>query len=101
MSGTGRWPVQQQRQCMLRDQQFLVARYDVDRNTAVVTRYQGRVAGILGRIERHTKPPQLIGDPRPDTHRVFADTGCKAEAVETLQSARTQTGVPPDPVHEK
>ena len=52
---------------LLRDHQLLVGRDDVDRNAAAGTRYQARVAGILGLVERHTKPPQLIGDTRPDT----------------------------------
>src|SRR5258708_596056 len=98
MSGTGRWPVQQQRQCMLSDHQFLVGRYDVDRNTAVGTGYQVRVARILSWVERNTKPPQLIGDARPDTHRVFPDTGCKDESVETLQRGGKHAGVEADSI---
>src|SRR6266404_8640515 len=85
---------------MLRDHQLFVSRYDVDRNTAVGTGYQARVAGILGLVEGHTKPPQLIGDARPDSHRVFADTGCKDESVEPLQRGRKQAGVEADPIDE-
>src|SRR5712671_5085643 len=100
MSGTGRGPVQQQRQCMLRDHQFLVGWYDVDRNKAVGTGYQARVAGICSWIERRTKPGQLRDDLRPDTRRVFADTGGKNESVETLQCSRKHAGVEPDPIDE-
>src|SRR5258705_13141849 len=100
MSGTGRWPVQQQRQCMLRDHQFFVGRYDVDRNTAVGTGYQARVAGILGLVERHTKPSELTGDLSPDAHRVFADTGCKDESVEALQRGRKHAGGEAYPIDE-
>src|ERR1700726_1572142 len=86
---------------MLRDHLLLVGRYDVDRNAAVGAGYQSRVTGILGWVERHTKPSQLIGDPRPDTYRVFADTGCKDESVEPLQRGRKHAGVEADAIDEK
>src|SRR6266446_957615 len=85
---------------MLRDHQFLVGRYDVDRNTAVGTGYQARVAGIFSWIERRAKPGQLIDDPRPDAHRVFSDASCKDESVETLQRSRKHAGVEADPIDE-
>src|SRR3981189_1021136 len=100
MSGSRRWRVQQQRQCMLRDHQLLVGRYDVDRNTAVGTGYQARVAGILGLVERNTKPSQSIDDARPDTYRVFPDTGCKDESVQPLQRGRKHAGVEAYPIDE-
>src|ERR1700759_1279095 len=100
MPGVGRWPVQQQGQGVLRDHQFPVRRHDVDRNAAVGAGYQSRVTGILGWVERYTKPSQLIGDPRPDTSRVFADTGCKAESVEPLQRRRKHAGVETDSIDE-
>jgi hypothetical protein len=78
---------------MLRDHQFLVGWYDVDRNTAIGTGYQARVAGILDPVEGHTKPSQLIDDPRPDPHRIFAYAGGEDEGVETLQRSRKHAGV--------
>src|SRR5882757_2337838 len=85
---------------MLRDHQFLVGWYDVDRNTAVGTGYQARVAGIRSLVERHTEPSQLIGNSRPDAHRVFADTGGEDESVETLQRSRKHASVEADPIDE-
>src|SRR5712671_5022698 len=85
---------------MLRDHQLLVGRYDVDRNTAVGTGYQARVAGILGLVERNTKPSQSIDDARPDTYRVFPHTGCKDESVQPLQRGRKHAGVETYPIDE-
>src|SRR3981081_292390 len=100
MSDTRRWRVQQQRQCMLRDHQLLVGRYDVDWNTAVGTGYQAHVAGILGLVERTTQPSQFIDDAGPDTCRVFPDTGCKDESVQPLQRGRKHAGVEAYPIDE-
>src|SRR5437879_13381188 len=101
MSGTRRWRVQQQRQCMLRDHQLLVGWYDVDRNPAVGTGYQARVAGILGLVERNTKPSQLIDYARPDTHRVLPDTGCQDASVHPLQRGRKHAGGAAYPTDER
>src|SRR5690349_21570371 len=85
---------------MLRDHQFLVGWYDVDRNTAVGSGYQTRMAGILSLVDGHTKPPQLIGDTCPDTHRVLSDASRKDEAVEPLQCGCKHAGVQADPINE-
>lgn len=85
---------------MLSDHQLLVGRYDVDRNAAVGIGYQARVAGILGRIERNTEPPQLIGNARPDMRRIFSNAGCEDESVQPLQRGRKHTCIEADPINE-
>src|ERR1044072_5879652 len=92
--------VHQQRQGMLRNHQFLIRRYDIDGDATGLRRYQARMSGILGGIECHAEPAELLCHTSADAARVFADAGREDEGIEALKRSGEHAGVETDAIGE-
>src|SRR5262245_11229221 len=82
-------------QCVLCDHQLFVGWYDIDRNAAVLARYQRLSRGIGVRIKRDSKPGKLPGDTFAHCRRVLADPGRENKAIKSAKRGSQHAGKQP------